>query len=360
MGQRKRFAEKLADLAAARNLKHHHALLQIHNNIQQQQLQTQPQPQLLYPYSLSPSGDSAVDLIYDGNAADSFALGISRFECLSETLRHLDFGFRPNTPVGMPANSEPNTPPNTPFPSAAATTSSMMLSMIDPHFDYPMNLHNIPFYGNQWDHRFIAEELILILQSCPNLRSLNLSGCQIKLECVDTVVDAFRALPFGIQFLDLSSSSLKGWALVGIVAACGESLKVLNISGLFRFRRNNGGILHKIIEACPRLERLIAKQCPDIDQDLFMDVSLMTPNLKFVRDRRVSRGLGVASGDNHGLLRNATNNMVAASLASSSSTSSVSTSSSSSSISSSLDSSATTSPAPIAGRLDRVATIDEE
>ncbi|ORY38411.1 hypothetical protein BCR33DRAFT_720778 [Rhizoclosmatium globosum] len=343
MAQRKRFAELLMmDLQASQNLK------QEYSSLAPETSNTNPPT---YPHSLSPSGDSAIELDTEKyQFSTTPLLNRAPFRTLIQTLRHIDFGFRPNTPVGIPrGTSEPSTPPNTPFPigtaaAAAAATASSSSTSSSSELDFQ-------FYGNQWDHRFIAEELILMILACPNLRSLNLSGCQVKHEHIDTLVDALRRLPFGIEKLDLSSSSLKGWALVAIVQACGSSLKVLNISGLFRFRRNNASILYKIIETCPNLQRLIAKQCPDIDQDLFMDVSLMTPQLKFVRDKRVSHHFGPGGGKSSG--------SVFASLASSTTVSSVS--SSMSSLSGSNGSSEGGSPlTSVSVRLDRVVTIDEE
>ncbi|KAI9346602.1 hypothetical protein BDR26DRAFT_855816 [Obelidium mucronatum] len=386
MSQRKRFAERLMLLVG---VKRQRASARMPENT------VAPS----YPHSLSPSGDSAVDLINDSHLVGLHPCGglnvpslthdpmLPRFEHLIETLRHLDFGFKPNTPIGMPVNSEPSTPPNTPFPSTVGGCGGGGASHHHIH-PYPLDyLSTIKFYGNQWDHRFIAEELILILQSCPNLRSLNLSGCQLKLECIDTLVDSLKALPFGIQYLDLSNSSLKGWALLGIVEACRESLKVLNISGLFRFRRNNATVLYKLVESCPHLHRLIANQCPDIDQDLFMHISLMAPHVKFRVSKSQSSGYlgggggGGGRGGNSsssssnslqggggGLGGNSVGGGMSAvmSLASSSTSSLASSSSSLSSLSSSRSSLASSLVgSPVLGgysvmRLDRVATIDEE
>ncbi|KAI8609373.1 hypothetical protein BC830DRAFT_1173615 [Chytriomyces sp. MP71] len=224
--------------------------------------------------------DSAV-LDLDPESSKPLNIGISdQFRELVAKLRSLDFGFRPNTPLGL--GSEPNTPPNTPFPSA---TLNHHLS-----FDYAaITASQIRIYGSCWEHRFVADDLTTILRHARNLRSLNLSGCQIRPDALDAVLDGIRGLHVGLRSLDLSNCSLKGWSLLAIVQACASTLSILHISGLFRFRRNMANVLHRIVASCPNLEIVIAKQCPDIDADLQAEVALLNPRIIWVRSEKRSQ-----------------------------------------------------------------------
>ncbi|KAJ3241435.1 hypothetical protein HDU81_000484 [Chytriomyces hyalinus] len=212
---------------------------------------------------------------------------------LAATLRHIDFGFRPTNAAALPP-TDPTTPPNTPFPN----TSSEFSSQTTLNFDYAAAAASqIRFYGSQWDHRFVADELLQILQACPNLRSLNLSGCQFRPDSIEPLQSALRSLPAGIRTLTLSHSSLKGNSLVSIVTACAPRLRVLDITGLCRFRRVRTRDLERILAApgMMGLERIVAKQCPDLDEDWIAHMRTVYPKVRWVL-RDVDEGVSVTAG----------------------------------------------------------------
>ncbi|KAJ3060411.1 hypothetical protein HDU98_003608 [Podochytrium sp. JEL0797] len=351
MLQRKRFCEALAAIVPSRSSSQvrRHSPSQLPSNspsrMPGQSPSRSPSQVPRLPPSLSPS-DSAVHLDPYTTSSPRHFLPCQKFETMAETLRHLDFGFTATTPQSHPF-SDPITPPNTPFPPYPVPST-------------PISQLDFAFYGSQWDHRFVSRDLLLVLSVCRNLRSLRLSGCQFPRPSThewEAVVQALRGCT-GLEVLDVSRSSLKGRGLVEVVEACGGGLRVLDVSGLFRFRRNNSSVLHKLIDACPNLLRLIANQCPDIDQEMFLAVSLAAPTtraLKVIRDRMVSRNL-LGGGGGGGL---------PFALSLNSSTTASSLSSSSSSVAVSAFSSPLAMPAVMVwleedGLVDRVATIDEE
>ncbi|KAJ3378455.1 hypothetical protein HDU84_007560, partial [Entophlyctis sp. JEL0112] len=240
-------------------------------------------------------------------------------------LRSLDLGFRPidmappNTPFAatpaslaiiaptstsfamttLTSSSLSRRPPaNTPRPSYSSISSSVSSvssagSSVFANASSTAASHAA--YGSQWFHRFIADDLIKILSLCPNLRSLCIAGCQIRGEDIEVVASSFRNLFFGLQSLDVSMSNLKGSALVALVDACSGTLEILDISGIFKLRRNSASVLYSIVDACPNLKRLIANDCPDIDLDVRVEVCLRNPQMKFLGDFYLSQSMASTS-----------------------------------------------------------------
>ncbi|KAJ3417022.1 hypothetical protein HDV05_007504 [Chytridiales sp. JEL 0842] len=220
---------------------------------------------------------------------------------LAFNLRHLDFGLRPldsppTTPTPFTPSSSsssiriPSTPNNTrsttpasSLPSTPIFTPSgplpinMILSPSSPTSPPSYHFQKDP-YGSQWEDRFITTDFYSIAISCPNIQSLCLAGCQLS---EPTFSESLKGL-HSLKHLDVSHSSVKGSLLDSIAISVGSTLRSLDVSGLFRFRRNPTTALLRLVDACPNLKRLVAIHCPDITKEVREECMALNPSLEFV------------------------------------------------------------------------------
>ncbi|KAJ3316351.1 hypothetical protein HDU76_001870 [Blyttiomyces sp. JEL0837] len=206
-------------------------------------------------------------------------------------VRSLDFGLRPISPPPQTLPTPVASTSTSTSTSSTPTTTSPLAQLqhpASPSSQTPSENTRVP-YGTKWDHRFITDELGPILRGCPDLKALNLSGCQIR----DTALsEALSSLGGGLKVLDLSHSSIRGSGIESVGKTCGDGLKWLNVSGLFRFRRNSPSNIIRLVESCPSLQEIVAADCPDIDEETWLQCLELNPDLKISTARGRQQGFG--------------------------------------------------------------------
>jgi hypothetical protein len=216
-------------------------------------------------------------------------------------VRSLDFGLRPidSYASSLTTSHHPTAIHKTTVftPTGAIEISTTTQPQLEQH--HP---NSNPPYGSQWKDRFLTTasatsvDLPSLTASLPNLKHLSLAGSQI-LDPAKILSESLANLA-NLQSLDISYTSLKGSSLDSIL--CGgegeggdnkpdnlslglsHTLTRLDVSGLYRFRRNPVKILVRVVERCTRLKELVALNCPDISREVRRNCFEVNPDLRFV------------------------------------------------------------------------------
>ncbi|KAJ3120727.1 hypothetical protein HK100_012682 [Physocladia obscura] len=86
-----------------------------------------------------------------------------------------------------------------------------------------------------WPSRFIAADLAALIVFCPSLQYLNVAGCQFRKTDLPALLSVLSmAAPKSLLNLNLSCSNLKGSALRDFISPFSDSLRILDVSGIFR------------------------------------------------------------------------------------------------------------------------------
>ncbi|OUM58576.1 hypothetical protein PIROE2DRAFT_16102, partial [Piromyces sp. E2] len=141
----------------------------------------------------------------------------------------------------------------------------------------------------EWSQHCINSSLNIISIYCPNIVSLNLSGCQYY----DYVLSEFLENSQNLMYLDVSYSSIKQMGLLSILEAVSRSenpipLKELNLSGIFRFWRlyREARFLPKLIKKAKDLRKIIILDCPDILDSVIEECKSIRDNITIVYESK--------------------------------------------------------------------------
>ncbi len=131
-------------------------------------------------------------------------------------------------------------------------------------------------YG-KWSHRFVAPLLSQVSQLFPHLCELYLCGCHINDQDFTTMLSLLPRL----TRLDISYSTLKTSGVAAISRYCRHKLTWLDVSGIFKFGRNNSDTLLKIAFYCEALTVIVALECPEIYKEVVGDVVQINNRIDF-------------------------------------------------------------------------------
>ncbi|KAJ3222350.1 hypothetical protein HK099_002387 [Clydaea vesicula] len=109
-----------------------------------------------------------------------------------------------------------------------------------------------------WENFFLDSYLLQISVNLPLIQSLNLCKAQFTDEILLKLVCGLKDL----RFLNLSYSSIRNEGLAGL-KELRNSLVGLDLSGIFRFRRNKNCVIDFIIENFSKLKFFNLKECGD-------------------------------------------------------------------------------------------------
>ena len=87
-----------------------------------------------------------------------------------------------------------------------------------------------------------------------------------------------------IQMLNVSYSTLQKEIILQIVKAYNKTLKTIDMSGIFRFKRLDPSLVTEILTICPGLETIILNNCQDIRHEYIEKLKLNYTSVKFVKD----------------------------------------------------------------------------
>ena len=146
---------------------------------------------------------------------------------------------------------------------ATMTTREVELTVIPPEVTY-----------GEWEDRFINPFLPMIPSYMPNLKNLSLSGCHINDWDFGNMLEQ---LPL-IERLDISYSTVKNVGLEYISRYLRSNLTWLDVSGIFRFGRNKIKTLGYIAQNCKVLTRIVAIDCPEIEEETYQEIMAMVSN----------------------------------------------------------------------------------
>jgi len=142
----------------------------------------------------------------------------------------------------------------------------------------------------EWRQHCVNASLNIISIYCPDLVSLNLSGCQYY----DYVLNEFLENSKSLMYLDVSYSSIKQLGLEAIYQAVSRTkdplpLREINLSGIFRFWRLNrdARFLPNLIKKAHNLRKLIILDCPNISDEIIEECKTMKDNLTIVYETKV-------------------------------------------------------------------------
>ncbi|KAJ3086721.1 hypothetical protein HK102_012632 [Quaeritorhiza haematococci] len=133
-------------------------------------------------------------------------------------------------------------------------------------------------YGSLWEHHFVSPVLVLVSEHFPFLRELRLSRCQFQDAALEPVL---KRIPF-LRYLDVSYSSIRTLGLRYIAEYCQTHLEALDVSGVFRLRRNKASVLVDIAENCRALKIITMYRTPDIVVDVQQQCLEVNPCLQLI------------------------------------------------------------------------------
>lgn len=116
-----------------------------------------------------------------------------------------------------------------------------------------------PRYASVWQNHFISSYFKQIPKS---IVKLNVSKGQYDPESLIDLLINLKEL----KYLDLSYSNLKSSTINGDLVGCFKRLEVLDLSGIFRLKRNDVGVLRLFIGSGLRV--LVIRDCWDVDLKL--------------------------------------------------------------------------------------------
>jgi hypothetical protein len=182
------------------------------------------------------------------------------FHSLSQSQNFLASTCHPSTNIDTYLSVTPPGPPKQQFLSCC---------VLD--FGFGMNHEN--HYGREWSHHFIDGKLIMISTVCPQLEALILERCHY----MDTLLAfTLSSLPH-LKYLNVSYSTIKKTGFSAIREV--KSLKILDVSGTFRLKRNDPSILMNVCESLPCLQQVVIRDCPDIP---LSDFKAKLPHVQFI------------------------------------------------------------------------------
>lgn len=141
----------------------------------------------------------------------------------------------------------------------------------------------------EWRHHRVNSSLNIISIYCPNIVSLNLSGCQYY----DYVLEEFLETNQSLMYLDVSYSSIKQYGLLSILEAVSRSenpipLREINLSGIFKFWRfyREARFLPKLIKKAKDLRKIVILDCPDISDSIIEECKSIRDNITIVYETK--------------------------------------------------------------------------
>jgi len=141
----------------------------------------------------------------------------------------------------------------------------------------------------EWSQHCVNSSLNIISIYCPNIVSLNLSGCQYY----DYVLSEFLETNQSLMYLDVSYSSIKQMGLLSILEAVSRSenpipLREINLSGIFRFWRlyREARFLPKLIKKAKDLRKIVILDCPDILDSIIEECKSIRDNITIVYETK--------------------------------------------------------------------------
>ncbi|ORX41816.1 hypothetical protein BCR36DRAFT_338754 [Piromyces finnis] len=141
----------------------------------------------------------------------------------------------------------------------------------------------------EWRQHCVNSSLNIISIYCPNIISLNLSGCQYY----DYVLSEFLETSKNLMYLDVSYSSIKQMGLLSILEAVSRSnnpipLREINLSGIFRFWRlyREARFLPNLIKYAKDLRKIVILDCPDIMDEIIEECKSIRDNITIVYETK--------------------------------------------------------------------------
>jgi len=140
----------------------------------------------------------------------------------------------------------------------------------------------------KWSQHCINSSLNIISIYCPNIVSLNLSGCQYY----DYVLSELLENSQNLMYLDVSYSSIKQMGLLSILEAVSREnpipLREINLSGIFRFWRlyREARFLPKLIKKAKDLRKIVILDCPDILDSVIEECKSIRDNITIVYETK--------------------------------------------------------------------------
>jgi hypothetical protein len=140
----------------------------------------------------------------------------------------------------------------------------------------------------EWSQHCINSSLNIISIYCPNIVSLNLSGCQYY----DYVLSELLENSQNLMYLDVSYSSIKQMGLLSILEAVSREnpipLREINLSGIFRFWRlyREARFLPKLIKKAKDLRKIVILDCPDILDSVIEECKSIRDNITIVYETK--------------------------------------------------------------------------
>jgi len=141
----------------------------------------------------------------------------------------------------------------------------------------------------EWSQHCVNSSLNILSIYCPNIVSLNLSGCQYY----DYVLSEFLETSQNLMYLDVSYSSIKNMGLLSILEAVSRPenpipLREINLSGIFRFWRlyREVRFLPKLIKKAKDLKKIVILDCPDILDSIIEECKSIRDDITIVYETK--------------------------------------------------------------------------
>ncbi|ORX64465.1 hypothetical protein BCR32DRAFT_287077 [Anaeromyces robustus] len=176
-----------------------------------------------------------------------------------------------------------------PIPMKYITSIKSINFGLSPNENKEMNEDGTFNNGTEWNQHCVNSSLNLISIYCPNIVSLNLSGCQYY----DYVLCELLENCKNIMYLDVSYSSIKQMGLLAILDSVSRTenplpLREINLSGIFRFWRlyRESRFLPNLIRKAKDLKKVIILDCPDILDEIIEECKSIRDNVTIVYETK--------------------------------------------------------------------------
>jgi len=176
-----------------------------------------------------------------------------------------------------------------PIPMKYITSIKSINFGLSPNENKEMNEDGTFNNSTEWRQHCINSSLNLISIYCPNIVSLNLSGCQYYDYILCELLDNCK----NIMYLDVSYSSIKQMGLLAILESVSRTenplpLREINLSGIFRFWRlyRENRFLPNLIRKAKDLKKVIILDCPDILDEIIEECKAIKDTVTIVYETK--------------------------------------------------------------------------
>lgn len=141
-------------------------------------------------------------------------------------------------------------------------------NLIDEGYHSRTSTNDSTLYYSTWKNYFISQHLA---QLPSTVHTLGISRAQfLDLDFASLVARLEKILR-----LDASYSSIRAAG----ISAIPQTAVYLNLSGIFRLKRNDGELLVELVKRCTKLKKLVVKECMDITPTIVQKIRDVNPML---------------------------------------------------------------------------------